>query len=112
MAWTLLARARHSYFMSFCTLVALFARGSVSFFVLPLSVSQLPSEVANCKVVGCASSVGLLPAALGPSFLDKGVGTGPTATQFGLACAQTMPSLPGTCLRQAEPFQMSCGRQT
>ena len=51
----------------------------------------------SCKVVGCASSVGLLPAALGPSFLDKGVGTGPAATQFGLACAQTMPNLSGTC---------------
>ena len=34
---------------------------------------------------GCASSVGLLPAALGPSFLDKGVGTGPAATQVGPA---------------------------
>ena len=64
------------------------------------------------KVVGCASSVGLLPAALGPSFLDKGVGTSPTATQFGLACAQTMPGLPGTCLRQTELFQISCGRQS
>ena len=30
--------------------------------------------------MGCASGVGLLPAALGPSFLDKGVGTGPTTT--------------------------------
>ena len=66
----------------------------------------------NCKVVGCASSVGLLPAALGLSFLDKGVGTGLAATQFGSACAQTMPGLPGTCLRQAELFQISCGRQT
>ena len=63
-------------------------------------------------MVGCASSVGLLPAALGLSFLDKGVGTGPTVTQFGLACVQTMPGLPETCLRQAELFQISCGRQT
>ena len=55
-------------------------------------------------MVGCASAIGLLPAALSPSFLDKGVGTGPTATQFGLACAQTMPDLPGTCLRQIEMF--------
>ena len=45
--------------------MALFAKDSV---FSPLSVSQLPSEVANCKVVGCASGVGLLPAALGPSF--------------------------------------------
>ena len=65
-----------------------------------------------CKVVGCASGVGLLPAALGPSFLDKGVGTGLAATQVGSACAQTRPGLPGTCLRQVELFQTSCGRQT
>ena len=63
-------------------------------------------------MVGCASSVGLLPAALSPSFLDKGVGTGPAATQVSPVCAQTKPSLPGTCLWQAELFQTSCGRQT
>ena len=62
--------------------------------------------------MGCASGVGLLPTALGPSFLDKGVGIGPTATQFGPACAQTKPGLSGTSLRQAELFQTSCGRQT
>ena len=78
--------------MSFWTLVALSAR---DFVFSPLFVSQL---LANCKVVSCASSVGLLPATLSPSFLDKGVGTGPTATQFGPACAQTMPGLPETCL--------------
>ena len=44
-----------------------------------------------CKVVGCASGVGLLLATLGPSFLDKGVGTGPAATQVGPTCAQTRP---------------------
>ena len=54
---------------------------------------------SKCKVVGCASSVGLLPTALGPSFLDKSVGTGSTATQFSPACAQIMSGLPGTCLR-------------
>ena len=79
---------------------------------LPLFVSQLPSEVANCKVVGLAYSVGLLPDALGPSFLDKEVGIGPTAKQFGPTCAQTMPCLPGVCLRQAKLFQISCDRQT
>ena len=63
----------------------------------------------HCKVVGYASSVGLLLTTLDPSFLDKGVGTGPTA-QFGPACAQTVPGLPRTCLRQAELFQTSCGR--
>ena len=62
-------------------------------------------------MVGCASSVGMLPAALGPNFLDKGVGTGPAATQVGSTCAQTRPGLPGTCLRQAELFQTSCGKQ-
>ena len=59
-------------------------------------------------MVGCASSVGLLPAALSPSFLDKGVGIGPTATKLGPACAQTMPGLLETCLWQTELFQTSC----
>ena len=45
---------------------------------------------------------GLPPAVLGPSILSKGVESSPTATQFGPACAQTMPRLPGTHLRQAE----------
>ena len=66
----------------------------------------------TCKMVGCASGVGLLPAALGPSFLDKGVGTSLAATQVSPACAQTKPGLPETCLRQAELFQTSCGKQT
>ena len=63
-------------------------------------------------MVGCASGVGLLPATLGPSFLDKGVGTGPTATQVGPACVQTKPGLLGTCLWEAELFQTNCGRRT
>ena len=42
------------------------------------------------------------PAVLGPNILSKGVETGPTATQFGLACAQTMSRLPGARLRQTE----------
>ena len=62
--------------------------------------------------MGCASGVGLLPTALGPSFLDKGTGIGPAATQVGPACAQTKLGLPGTYLQQAELFQASCGRQT
>ena len=37
-------------------------------------------------------------AVLGPSILSKGVETSPTATQFGLACAQTMPRLLGARL--------------
>ena len=45
---------------------------------------------------------GLPHAVLGPSILSKGVETGPTATQFGLAYAQTMPRLPGARLRQAK----------
>ena len=48
---------------------------------------------------------------LGPNIMSKGVETGSTATQFGLACAQTMPRLPGARLRRAELFQMSYGRQ-
>ena len=45
--------------------------------------------------MGLVCNVGLLPTALGPSFLDKGVGTGPTGTHLGPACAQTTPCLPG-----------------
>ena len=40
----------------------------------------------------------LPPMVLGPNILSKGVEIGPTATQFGLACAQTMPRLPGARL--------------
>ena len=47
-----------------------------------------------CKVVGLVCNVGLLSTALGLSFLDKGVGTGPTGTHLGPDCAQTTPSLP------------------
>ena len=42
----------------------------------------------SVKWLGCASGVGLLPAALGPSFLDKGFRTGPIATQVGPACSR------------------------
>ena len=63
-------------------------------------------------MVGYVSGVRLLPAALGPSFLDKGVGTGSATTQVGPAYVQTRPGLPGTYLRQIELFQTSCGRQT
>ena len=47
---------------------------------------------------------GLPPTVLGPNILSKGVETGPTATQFSLACAQTMPRLPTVRLRRAELF--------
>ena len=55
------------------------------------------------KVMVCGGSflqcwVGLPPAILGPSVLSKGVETGPTATQFGPTCAQTIPRLPRACL--------------
>ena len=46
--------------------------------------------------------VGLPPAVLGLSILSKGVGTGLIATQFGLACAQTMSRLPGARSWRAE----------
>ena len=46
----------------------------------------------------------LSPAVLGPNILSKGVETGPTATQFGPACAQTMSRSPGARLRLAELF--------
>ena len=41
---------------------------------------------------------------LGPNILSKGVETGPTATQFGPTCVQTMPRLPRARLRRAELF--------
>ena len=37
---------------------------------------------------------GLPPAVLGPNILSKGVKISPTVTQFGPACAQTMPRSP------------------
>ena len=54
---------------------------------------------------------GLPPAVLGPNILSKEVETDPTTTQFGPACVQIMPRLPGARLRRAELFQMSYGRQ-
>ena len=48
----------------------------------------------KCKVVGLVCNVGLFPTALGPSFLNKGVGTGLTETHLSPACAQTTPRLP------------------
>ena len=44
---------------------------------------------------------GLPPAVLDPSVLSKGVEIDPTRTLIGLTCAQTMPRLPGACLRHA-----------
>ena len=49
----------------------------------------------RCKVVGLVCNVGLFPTTLGPSFLDKGVGTSSTGTHLDPACAQTTPRLPG-----------------
>ena len=45
--------------------------------------------------MGLVFDVGLLLTTLGPSFLDKGVGTGPTGTHLDSTCAQTIPRLPG-----------------
>ena len=56
--------------------------------------------------------VGLPSAVMGPSVLDKGVEPSPATAQPELICAQTIPRLPGVCLRQAELFQRSHGRQT
>ena len=70
-------------------------------------------KVKKHSVVGLfwLNRAGLPPVVLDSNILSKGVETGPTATQFGLTCAQTMPRLPGACLQQAELFQMSCDRQ-
>ena len=43
-------------------------------------------------------------AILSPSVLSKEVEIGPTGTQIGPVCAQTMPCLPRACLRQIELF--------
>ena len=45
---------------------------------------------------------GLPPIVMDPSILSKGVETGPTATQFGPACAQTISRLSRTRLRRAK----------
>ena len=45
--------------------------------------------------MGLVCNVGLLSTTLGPSFLDKGVGTGLIGTHLGLTCAQTTLRLPG-----------------
>ena len=70
-------------------------------------------EIIYTIVVGLfwLNRVGLPPTVLGPNILSKRVKTGPTATQFGSACAQIVPRLPGARLWQAELFQMSYGRQ-
>ena len=63
--------------------------------LFPQSWSQLPSKVAI--LIWWAFLLywaGLLPAVLGPNFLSKGVETGPTATQFGPACAQRLSPSP------------------
>ena len=65
------------------------------FFVLSLYAPQLPSEVANCKVVGLFCNAELPPTMLGPGFLDKEVGIGPITTHLGSTRAQTTPCLPG-----------------
>ena len=55
---------------------------------------------------------GLPSAVMGPNILGKGVETSPVIAQPELVCAQTMPRLPGVCLRWAKLFQRSQGRQT
>ena len=63
--------------------------------------------------MGLVCNVGLLPTALGSSFLDKGVRTGLTGTHLG----QLMHKLHNiyhalvTCPWQAELLQRSYGRQ-
>ena len=71
---------------------------------LSLSVSQLPSEVANLMWWAFLCSLGLPSTVLGLSVLIKGVETGPTETQLDPACVQTIPRLPGACLRQVGLF--------
>ena len=72
---------------------------------IPICFST-PHWSRQFNVVGLfwLNRVGLPPVVLGPNIQSKGVETGPIATQFGLACAQTMPRLPRARLRQAELF--------
>ena len=74
---------------------------------LSLSVSQLPSEVANLMWWAFLCSIRLPLTVLGPSVLIKGVEIGLTETQLGLACVQTIPCLLRACLRQVGLFWMS-----
>ena len=82
---------------------------SITLCILNFSfLSKITVELTiGCKV--CNGSFWLYrarlpPVVLDPNILNKGVETGPAATQFGLACAQTMPYSPRVCLRQAELF--------
>ena len=84
--------------------IALDLRGICLRRPLSLFVSQLPSEVANLMWWAFLCSIGLPPTVLGPSVLIKGVETGLSETQLGLACVQTIPRLPGACLRQVWLF--------
>ena len=63
-------------------------------------------NLVSNSVVGIfwLNRVRLPSAVLDPNILSKGVENGPNATQFGLACAQTMPCLLGARLRRAELF--------
>ena len=72
---------------------------------IPICFST-PHWSRKFNVVGLfwLNRVGLPPVVLGHNIWSKGVETGPTATQFGLTCAQTMPRLPGARLRQIELF--------
>ena len=68
--------------------------------------------VCACKGLFCIVRWAELPSAvMGSSILSKGVESSPTATQLGLACAQTIPRMPRVCLQQAELLPTSYGRQ-
>ena len=69
------------------------------FFITNLQKIKILFQIKKPIVVGLFYDFGMgwpgLPlAVLGPSILDKRVGTGPIVTHFDMACAQTMPCLP------------------
>ena len=72
---------------------------------IPICFST-PHWSRQFNVVGLfwLNRVGLPPMVLGSNILSKEVETGPTATQFGPACAQAMPCLLGAHLRWTELF--------
>ena len=80
--------------------------------MIHVSTQNVMFGLVICRGLFCIVCwVGLPSAIIDPNILSKGVETSPAAAQLGLACAQTMPRLPGVCIWQVKLFQMSYGRQ-
>ena len=90
-------------FLSICQLFFVHVAG--------LLLSTWASKMAIVVGLFWLNCAGLPPTVLGPSILGMGVEIGPTTTQLGPACAQTIPRLLGARLWRVELFQMNYGRQ-